>query len=429
MMFDSIERVLILDDKKDEIAALKDKLEKDDIDVTYLTPNEAMTKQLKKSRQLLFFDLSLDDKKTIGVNISTIRRLLKKLLPKDFGAYGLIMWTSHVHDIQTLKNAIQEDGKNGKYPIPLFILGMSKLDYIRKGNYNSILEDLEDLLINNKAAYFFFNWSASIYSGVNKAISDIYQLEPEYDKQESNLPYLLYLMAMNYTGIPEDQIGHYDLTLDAYKAFDELLYSDLISQQSKLENIFPETIEKPDYSFEKELDQIAKINSRQLLDLSITDQSIVLPGNVYQIIKDNSYLRLEGAPKKAKYNPIPIAIEMTPPCDFSHKKLSSRLVGGFMINCPKESKKLSEYVNSKFKADSKYLIWPINYEDKVRFVCFDFRNICVESDETLKDAESYKLLFMVKHNLFADILQKFSSHVARLGLSIVQPDLPKYVSK
>ena len=56
-------------------------------------------------------------------------------------------------------------------------------------------------------------------------------------------------------------------------------------------------------------------------------------------------------------------------------------------------------------------------------MCFDFRNIYIESDETMNDASSYKLLFKVKHRLFADILQKFSSHAARLGLSIVQPDI------
>ena len=40
-------------------------------------------------------------------------------------------------------------------------------------------------------------------------------------------------MALNHTGIPEKQIEGYDLTTDAYKAFDELLYSDLINQQNK----------------------------------------------------------------------------------------------------------------------------------------------------------------------------------------------------
>ena len=56
-------------------------------------------------------------------------------------------------------------------------------------------------------------------------------------------------------------------------------------------------------------------------------------------------------------------------------------------------------------------------------MCFDFRNIYAENDENLNDTSLYKLLFTVKHRLFADILQKFSSHAARLGLSIVQPDI------
>lgn len=94
-----------------------------------------------------------------------------------------------------------------------------------------------------------------------------------------------------------------------------------------------------------------------------------------------------------------------------------------MIDCPASKEKLNEYTEKIYKAGSKYLIWPMFYNDAVKFVCLDFRNIYIESEETMKDASFYKLLFMVKHRLFADILQKFSSHAARLGLSIVQPTL------
>ena len=40
-------------------------------------------------------------------------------------------------------------------------------------------------------------------------------------------------------------------------------------------------------------------------------------------------------------------------------------------------------------------------------------------DKDLKDASKYKILFRANPKLFADIIQKFSSHAARLGLSIV----------
>ena len=42
---------------------------------------------------------------------------------------------------------------------------------------------------------------------------------------------------------------------------------------------------------------------------------------------------------------------------------------------------------------------------------------------TIKDSEinttSYKVLFRLNHDLFADILQKFSSHASRLGTSVI----------
>ena len=155
MILNYIDRVLILDDQKNEVKALKTMLVNNDIDVTFFTPNQAKKKRLKKNRQLLFFDLSLNDRDNISTNISTIRFILSKLLPAGFGAYGLIMWTKHFDLIKQLKDKIQTDGKNKKYPIPLFILGLNKSEYIYKGNYNSLFDDLEKLLSENKAAYFF----------------------------------------------------------------------------------------------------------------------------------------------------------------------------------------------------------------------------------------------------------------------------------
>ena len=174
-------------------------------------------------------------------------------------------------------------------------------------------------------------------------------------------------MAENYSGIPTKDMLVYDgMYHDAYRAFDELLYSDLITQQKDLDDVFPEQIEKPIYTTpDEELKQTAKINSKLLLDFSASNQDIVMPGNVYQVVKDNDFLKLdfnnlkEG--KKAQVenlleNQIQIAVELTPPCDFSNKKVSSRLIGGFLIDCPKTKNDIS-----MFKADSKYLIWPIEY--------------------------------------------------------------------
>lgn len=415
---DNIKSALIVDNKHDEVEELEKILYKEGIYNRFYTPQTIDDeKKVFKNHQIIFMDFSLDDTKTNPVeNIGLIRKMLKKICTDGFGSYGLVLWTRHMEHIQLFKEKLSND--SGKYITPLFVVGLSKSTYLQNG-YGSLWEDLNSELLKDNAALFFFNWRNSVDKAADNALNYMYQLAPDYIEQARQFPYLLSQMAKNYSGIPTEGMNGYDgMYKDAYRAFDELLYSDLITQQKDLDNIFPDHIEKPDFTFENELQQMAKINSKLLLDLSITDQNVVMPGNVYHVLSKNDFLKIGELNDDSLF----VAIEMTPPCDFSNKKISSRLVGGLMVNCSKDKKELKKLIGS-YKAGNRYSIWPIEYGESLKFICFDFRNIYIESDDTLKDTSKYKLLFMVKHRLFADILQKFSSHAARLGLSIVQPSL------
>lgn len=416
---DNLKSVLIIDDDYNEVKDFEDILKKEGVYSSYYTPEMIDNYQKKiKNHQIIFMDLMLIDGGTID-NISKIRTILKKVCSGTFGSYGLVLWTKHIEDLDTFKEKISIDAENKAYITPLFIIGLDKSPYKRNG-YANLWEDLNKKLQENKSALFFFNWRNSVEQAADKAVNDIYQLASDYKEQHKQFTYLLYQIAENCSGVPTKELEVYDgMYKDAYRAFDELLYSDLIAKQTEFEDIFPQKIEKPNYSNEDELKQISKINSKLLLDFSIDNQDIVLPGNVYQIIKKNELLKLADYPTEG--NPVQIAIELTPPCDFSQQKfLSRRLIGGFIIDCSTERIKS---LKKRYKADSRYLIWPFDYNGTTKFMCLDFRNIFAEENRNIKDTSSYKLLFSVKHRLFADILQKFSSHAARLGLSIVQPKL------
>ena len=419
---DNLKSVLIIDDDYNEVKDFEDILKQEGVYFSYYSPEQIDHNQKKiKNHQIIFIDLMLIDGNTIE-NISKIRQILKHICSDTFGSYGLVLWTKHIEDLDIFKDKISIDARNKTYVTPLFIIGLDKVNYIKNG-YGNLWDDLNKNLQENKSALFFFNWRNSVEQAADKAVNDIYQLVPDYKEQHIQFTYLLYQIAKNYSGIPTKDLKVYDgMYQDAYRAFDELLYSDLIAKQNVFDDIFPQEIKKCNNSFEEDLACLANVNSKLLFDFSINKGNII-PGNVYQVVNLNSFLELKGAPKKKECNPIQIAIEMTPPCDFAHKKVSSRLVGGFIIDCPAEKGKLNEYITKNFKADSKYLVWPFYYNGSIRFMCFDFRNIYAENDENLNDTSLYKLLFTVKHRLFADILQKFSSHAARLGLSIVQPDI------
>jgi response regulator RpfG family c-di-GMP phosphodiesterase len=106
MVTDFIDSVLIIDDKEDEIKDLQQVLEEEDIFVQFLNPTDKKLSDLpvlKKHKQVVFIDLSLDDSINILNNVSTkIRPLLSKILPKTKGCYGLVVWSKHTEDVNIL---------------------------------------------------------------------------------------------------------------------------------------------------------------------------------------------------------------------------------------------------------------------------------------------------------------------------------------
>ena len=415
MITDFFDSVLIIDNVEEEVSELQKVLEDEDISVKleiYDSTDKNLSKmtRLKKHRQLIFIDLSLDDSIEIGRNISEIiRRILNKIIPSTVGCYGLVVWSRHVEDIDLLKKRLSED--YGKYVLPMFIVPFDKTEYLLNG-YKGILNDLDSILKSDKIAYFFLNWMSTVKKAANNAISDIYSLVPEYDKQQTELLYLMYKMALNHTGIPEEylQSYDYDLTTDAYKAFDELLYSDLINQLSKdaYGNMFVQKNKPQEWNdMEKWKNVVSTLNSKMFIDTTNLDQNVIIPGNVYKVI---NAISIEKQPEGT----INIAIELTPPCDFSQKKkIRSRIVHGFLNNIDNMG---------KFKREYHYKdMFPIEFDGTSNLqMLLDFRYFESIEDDDLKNPNKYELIFRVNPKLFADILQKFSSSYARLGLSKIE---------
>ena len=423
MITDFIDSVVIIDDNEKEIEELAKKMQEEDISVKMqiVNPQDKQFKDiipLKKYRQLIFIDLSLDDSIDIKNNISTeIRPILLKILPKTKGCYGLVVWSKHTDDISILHDKLLED--KDKYCLPMFIVPFDKSNYLRNG-YNGILADLDKVLRQDPSATFFVEWHNSIKTAQDNTISKIYSLIPDYSARANDFLYILQKMALNHTGIPSNQLNGYPLHIDAFKAFDDILHAELINCQKSGSNIFSNPVQA--FSKPNDLPNIyAHINDSILIDVNNIDQNSVIPGNIYEIKGANSLFKSDKAPQGAKN----IVIEITPPCDFSNKdkRVKARLIGGFLINAESDPKKLKTQIDGlNYKKECFYSeIYPVIIpQDAVpQILILDFRYFGAEEDANLKDAKKYEILFRAKPKLFADIIQKFSSHAARLGLSVI----------
>lgn len=483
---DCITSAIIIDDHYDEVENLDKLLKSLGIYVefhNYSGDFHIEGEGRLKNRNLIFMDLMLNGNSgQLRENISIVISLLGKITNGGFfGAYGLVVWTSHCEYVEELKEALS---KAAMIPTtcecsdeeevlieshlenpPLFVIGLGKSKY-NLGNgvykYDSLKEDLEQALSENKSAYFFVQWNASIERAKNHIANEFYQLGKDYEQRDKRLIYLLFELAKNHTGLQNASDYPY-LTADAYKAFDELLYSKLYDEQKEATlPLFEEEMTSP---FEKieEKQTIAAILNRMFFidDIGLSTKDIV-PGNIYRVKKDNSPLitsrkasvdLLEAETKKSNKikmdnekrrknrpaNPqlkeeiepfIPecwdVAIELTPPCDYSQgNRKMARLVGGYIFDIPmgksSEASTKSRIVEDGClpKSDSakEYTIGPIMLENKVRYMVFDYTYLVTVSIETLKDTECYEVCYRAKPKLFAHILQRFSSHAARLGLS------------
>jgi hypothetical protein len=356
-----------------------------------------------------------------------------------------VIWSTKYKDFEKVKTRISEAYKiyldslnkteNQKadadevavtiYPIkpPMFIVSLNKNKYLEANSFKSLLPDLQQKLLDDTAACFFTSWYSSVIKGVEDSIHDVYRLAPKYPERKDELSYLLYKLGINHVGVNEENDPPYDkISEDAFKAFDELLVADLNSQTRISQQLKDAVIKKPWNGDPQKRRLIsAQLNAKLFIDSRNISKQEVVPGNVYKVLDTKSPLVVTDKPEIVTNHVndfVNVAIELTPPCDYSHKKVGSRLVGGYAFIIPQIKAETIDDIGKKIgEGDKYYSLWLVQVEGYVMAISFDFRYLFTPEESDIKNEKKYQLWFRAKPRLFADILQKFSSHAARLGLS------------
>lgn len=475
---DCINSAIIIDDRPKEVEKLEELLKSSGIYVEYYEFTGDLHVEGEghlKNRNLIFMDLMLNGNSgQPRVNISIVISLLSKITNGgSFGPYGLVVWTNHDGSVNELKEALSKaamipstgEGYDEEEELvdchlenpPLFVVGLSKSKYNLgngKYNYDALQEDLVNALSENKSAYFFVQWNATVEKAKAHVVDEFYRLGEGYEQRDKRLAYLLFELAKNHTGLQD--VNEYPcLTADAYKAFDELLCSKLyVEQRDASLPLFEPSMECPFEEVEEKQTMSAILNGMFFVDGTGLSSKDIIPGNIYRVKKADSPLIINRKAsdvlfekeqkrsddnkkengKQSEKEPFKpecwdVAIEMTPPCDYSqnNRKLA-RLVGGYIFDIPlgKASATSNKSRIDKLgclpnrNSEKEYTIGPIWLEGKVRYMVFDYTYLVTESIEKLKDTDCYEVCYRAKPKLFAHILQRFSSHAARLGLSNIE---------
>lgn len=454
---DVINRAVVIDNKEEEGSAIAKALSDADVHTDFILVDDGSIDEINTfihPRELIVADLLLNENKNEAItNISRLIGIINKLQPKDSKFYGIIIWTKHKELAQDFLDRIsrvvkiggeKKDECNEEDEVitqvfltnpPLFILCLDKMGYMKDGrwNFNDLLQDINAKLTESKTAYFSLKWKQTINKSIENVTNDIFRLSTDYKKHEEELSYILKALSQNETGEKENV----NLAIGAYKAFDNLLHSELSSiiRNENLPDLSGITENPYGDNISKLQEMSAKINTSLFIDSQNLNTQEVIPGNIYRILDSNSYLTVPSGEvveipikgegdkyvRSKNYNKVDIAIELTPPCDFTNKKIYSRFVGGYVFDVPLGKNKVGkrDLVFDSPREDKRYAVSPIVVpgEDKVKCIVFDFRYLWTLNENEVLDNTKYALWFKAKPGLFADILQKFSSHASRLGIN------------
>ena len=127
----------------------------------YYHPNDLESKKKPfNNRKLIFLDLYLNDEQSSVENIALIRKYFKNIIGKDFGTYGIVLWTKHANHFDEFCDKIYQN--NNPFSAPLFVIALEKNKYKTQGNYNGVLNELEQKLEEDISSSFFVEWNNSV---------------------------------------------------------------------------------------------------------------------------------------------------------------------------------------------------------------------------------------------------------------------------
>lgn len=461
-MLDFIKRILIVDDQEDEVQILKQAFEHRSIFSIYINPLGFDFEECKNLPpiQLVFMDFKLANADNNDqADLSIIRSMLD-LIPQNT-AYGLVLWTSHSEKLLKLREAINKDSKSdeNKYPKPSFIIGMAKQELLKDSfNEKNFFKALEDRINEDKAAQFFIAWMNDTNTITNKTILELFKLASDYLNQSEQFIDLIKTIALSQFDSDlkmfSDDEKNIMYTREALHSVDKLLYSNLrtLHYSKGIPDFyaidFSSSAVNPSVDA-KNIRRIASINTAFYIDASPEDamlaERMILPGTVYKYEHGSQNILKKQIPDDA----MQIAVEITPPCDFAqNKKVLSRLICGYIIfiksikdsaitensngNKKAIKKKKSEIqkLYNDYRGDYIFITGPfsktlINEENAAQDDCdccmmvLNLNHLISIDDKDLISANKFQFLFRLKNDLFADLLQKFSSHASRLGNSVI----------
>lgn len=418
-------RVIIIDDRVEEVLPLIRILSKKRVAVNYFTGEvDDLPDTPFNDVRIIFLDLILEgltgnNEKTI---ISTLAGVVKKVVSDKNGPFVLLIWTMHPEYVEKVKETLE---KEGFMPI---CIDLEKTEYFaetKEGKYKFKKHKLRSLkkrmlkeLQKTDIFKIFLIWENLVHDSASATVNEFSKLvefEDKWNKNvwNKNMKKIFYKLAQAWAGKRLNTGPSSEIIKNSLYTFIGI-FNDVLEKNIK--NIPLDTSLNFDGTTEDVEKKIkGKLNSRLIADLSGSEG--LYPGNVYRekvkknFLKDILNINDKNQIEKIKTKSIGVTLEISSPCDFLQEKMRrSRLLKGVLL--PEKVDEINVWKKIK-KADFVYSIPPIFYKNNLYKMVFDLRYFTAT---TIKEIEKRRAIFRIRHELLADIQRKLSSHVNRTGV-------------
>ncbi|WP_298516228.1 hypothetical protein [uncultured Kordia sp.] len=459
-MFDTSNKIIIVDDEDDELSILSKVFLESGIGCRTILYEGGYSDPLKGVRVAFFdikisgksFDLNQDtfdykEDRSLSAVFNDLAFAIQECIHSDNGPYALVFWSKNTKVIPNFKNYVME--RYPDLPSPIFIDSIDKAEFMGKST-DEFIEKF-DALFNDKPIKLLFEFENScskasietvneIFKIIPKKTSDLQNVWGENNDFDENFEMIFSSIAAKSLGVEHAKNNvDYAITEALLPIMNFKISNDSISQK-KWDN-FLTSIKDGKIKYPKEFKQ-GVLNSIFHID-NISDVTSNIRGAVFEYNFEINYIQkilmslspyfsiLQEETKKnytkfltfkkdtsdrlkdkIRTNSKFIAIEISASCDYSqNKKRNQKFLLGVLI--PSYAiKEINDSKMAEFLYYKDFPIFSIDGSDVSLIVNFNY----IISEFKISKCLN-KPLFIFKKEIMDMIGNRYANHISRIGIT------------
>lgn len=450
-MFKVNNKIIIVDDRQDELNTLSQAFLDNGIGCRPLLYDNAYSEPLSNIR-IAFFDLNIGEKivDDSGKTPEEVERLnsgvyndlavaINQYIDKENGPFALIFWTKNKKIIDGFIKYIQNPERGfSDTPFPIVIDCIDKDEFISAHNENNLSEKLLKVL-NLEEIKFLFNFETKAIEGAENTINKLYEIIPKDENWGEN-KILFDNLGKILSKIAVSTLGFEHSKENPNKAIHEgllpILNNEMINSESEVDwkkiltPLFSASsikeIVSPDDLIQRKVNSIFHLEPHaaekdvrgNVLIIDKTDSDILQSFNIDDItLWFNKLLPFKSDKKALKRATRDtsklIAIELSAACDFSNKKERiNKYVLGFIIPCINSK----EDINQAQRIESSYQLGGCDFnlgEENFQI----WLNLNFVFGAKSDDSRLGESLFIMKKEIMDMLGNRYASHISRIGIT------------